>query len=65
MEIKINYTKERIEEITNEKITQKEWDYIKEILEDTLVDHFYDIGKQVIKTYVGGHDDILTEFRNN
>lgn len=64
MEIKINYTKERIEEITNEKFTPKEWDYIKEILEDTLVDHFYDIGKQVINTYVGGNDDILTEFRN-
>jgi len=57
------WDKKRVEDITSETFTSKEWEIIKPYLEDTLEYHFYDVGKKVIQSYIGGDDDILKSLR--
>jgi|APSaa5957512493_1039668.scaffolds.fasta_scaffold318417_1 hypothetical protein len=63
MKVTIEWSKERVEQISRETFTSKEWERMKEYLIDTLEYHFYDYGKEVIRSYIGGDDDILKSIR--
>jgi len=60
----ISFDKASVEEITGQTIPDDLWPQLKEFMEGTLEDHYLDISKEVLCSYIGGDDDILQKLKD-